>query len=143
MLIESILKIWLNALFHVIFVEWFTFGFKIYLFNRVSIEVLLLINWGSQGIIHQTVFILCTTTVSEWILDIRLNRREGFLKFCEAELGITIEVEPSHNSGQFCFKWLVPDAFKEASNWDFIDDFMILEVNCFKSPSNAETVEFL
>lgn len=81
--------------------------------------------------------------MSVWVQDnIWLNRRKGFRKLCEAELGVAIEVEPSHNSGKLMFDWLMTDTFKEASERDLVNDPMILEVNCLKGPSNAETVEF-
>ena len=79
-----------------------------------------------------------------WILDyIWLDGCECLCELCEAELGITIQVEAPHDGRQFFFDGLVAYSFEEATNGELIDDLIVVVVDSLESTPDTETLELL
>ena len=79
-----------------------------------------------------------------WILDyIWLDGCECLCELCEAELGITIQVEAPHDGRQFFLDWLMAYSLEEATNRELIDDLIVVVVNGFEGAPDTETLELL
>ena len=78
------------------------------------------------------------------ILDyIWLDGSQSLCELCEAELGITIQVEAPHDGRQFFFDGLVAYSFEEATNGELIDDLIVVVVDSLESTPDTETLELL
>ena len=79
-----------------------------------------------------------------WILDyIWLDGSECLCELCEAELGITIQVEAPHDGRQFFLDRLVAHSFEEAANGELIDDLIVVVVDGLEGTPDTETLELL
>ena len=82
--------------------------------------------------------------VTEGILNhIWLDWCQSLSELSEAQLGIAIQVEATHDSRQFLFDRLVSNSFEETTDRKLVNDLVIVVVNCLEGTSDAETLKLL
>ena len=69
---------------------------------------------------------------------VRLYWREGFREFSEAEFCIAIKIKAAHNGNELCLEGLMTYSLEEASDGGLVNNPVVLVVDCFESPANAE-----
>ena len=96
----------------------------------------------SRQIVGSTAISL--SDVAEGVLDnVWLDGGQSFSKLGKAELGVTIKVKSTHDCHELGLEWLMTSTFQKAADRDLVYDLVVLVVNCFEGPSDAESLEFL
>ena len=71
--------------------------------------------------------------VSEWLTNnAGLQRCNALNKLIEAYLGVTIQIEPSHNVDKFLLGGTVPQSFQESSQRELINHLVVQVVYGFE-----------
>ena len=129
----------LNATFHVSLLSGRMFIFVALLTNRLES-----IAFTPEVVCDSGQGLIPTWVETGRILDnVWLDGCERLSKFSETELGIPIEVKSTHDGNELLLERLVTGTFQKASNRDFIDNLVVLVVDCLEGTPDREGFKLL